>query len=154
MKTILPLLPKYREGKHIKGKSDFAEHPVYQTKWLKYGLTALKLDDLYEIPLVKDSYSQLFWWAYKDQHVEGERFNSESGQNYPYLVWAEDNFHGEKRGLISNRDYPLSWEAHASQANYHGMAVISEEYVKQKVSAPHTWHAAEMFLYLLKLRRS
>ncbi len=150
VKTILDLLPKYKEGTHIKGRSDFAEHPVYQTKWLKYSLNALKLNDPYEIPLVKDSYSPLFWWAYQDAYVKGEGFNKESTQNWPYLVWAEDHFHGEKRGLVGNRDYPLSWEAHASQANYNGMSVLSQAYVDQKLSVPHTWHASEMFLYLLK----
>ncbi len=29
------------EGRHIRGRSDFAEHPVYQTKWAKYGLRHL-----------------------------------------------------------------------------------------------------------------
>lgn len=150
VKTILEMLPKYHEGKHIKGRSDFAEHPVYQTKWLKHGLAGLKINDPYEIPEVKDSYSPLFWWAYKDKHVNNDRFSNENGQLYPYLVWAQDNFYGERRGVISNRDYPLSWETKASQANYNGMLALSQAYVDQKTSAPHTWHAAEMFLLLLK----
>lgn len=39
---VLAELPRWEaaEGgaKHIKGRSDFAAHPVYQTKWLKFGL--------------------------------------------------------------------------------------------------------------------
>jgi len=45
--------------------------------------------------------------------------------------------------------YPITWEAHASQANYEGMALISQEYVDRRICAPHAWHAAEMFLYFL-----
>lgn len=28
--------------------------------------------------------------------------------------------------------------------------MVSDAYVKEKIGAPHTWHAAEMFLYLLE----
>ncbi len=39
---VLAELPRFEregpQGKYIVGKSDFAEHPVYQTKWLMYGL--------------------------------------------------------------------------------------------------------------------
>ena len=70
---------------------------------------------------------------------------------YPYLGWACDNFHGKKTSPVSNRDYPLTWEIEASQADYKGMAMIDEKYVAAKNSSPHTWHASEVFLYLLKL---
>jgi len=30
------------------------------------------------------------------------------------------------------------------------MKVVSPEYVKARTCAPHTWHAAEAFLYLLE----
>ena len=78
--------------------------------------------------------------------MDTRRFNS---PDYPYLDWAWDHFYGENAGLIGSRDYPLSWEAKASQAHYDGMAVLSQEYTDQKICVPHTWHAAEMFLYLL-----
>jgi hypothetical protein len=45
--------------------------------------------------------------------------------------------------------YPLTWEARASQANYEGMKLVSKEYTERRICAPHSWHAAEMFLYLL-----
>jgi len=147
---ILSELPKFeqqRDGvKFIKGRSDFSEHPVYQTKWLKIGLRALGLPDGYTVPQQKDSYSALFWMDYKDAYVPGD---ANDRGNYPYLGWACDHFHGQKKSPISNRDYPLTWEAKASQANYEKLNELSSEYVKQKISAPHTWHAAEVFLYLL-----
>lgn len=149
---ILETLPKFAEGKHLAGRRDFSSHPVYITKWAKFGLKSLNLPDLYEIPEVKDSYSSLFWWDYKDQHVDSGRFGIDDNQNWPYLVWAEDHFYNEKKGWVSNQDYPLSWESNASQANYLGMKILGQVYVDQKLSVPHTWHAAEMFLYLLNKR--
>ncbi|MEJ7589316.1 MAG: hypothetical protein WKI04_17300 [Ferruginibacter sp.] len=51
---------------------------------------------------------------------------------------------------MSERSYPLSWEAYASDAYYPGMKVIDEKLVSMKLSMPHTWHAGEMFLLLIK----
>ncbi len=76
------------EGKYIKGRSDFSEKPVYQTKWLKYGLKALSLPDDYVIPNVEDNYSALFWLDYKDK--EGKK-DANDKNNYPYLGWAVRN---------------------------------------------------------------
>lgn len=145
--TILESLPQFEHGQSINGRSDFAEYPVYQTKWAKFGLQALGLPDPYIIPPVQDTYSPLVWWLFSDQHVDSQRFNS---PDYPYLDWAWDHFYGEQGGPLSNRDYPLSWEAKASQADYDGMALLSKAYTDQKLCVPHTWHAAEMFLYLLE----
>lgn len=138
-------------GKFIKGRSDFADHPVYQTKWLKYGLRALGLPDPYEIPAVADSYSALFWMDYRERHVKGKDADDKGA--YPYLGWACDQFHGAKRSPIGDRDYPLTWEQRASQANYAGLTSLDPVYVTQKLSAPHTWHAAEVFLYILNLNK-
>lgn len=181
VKTILKTVPEFRAGSHIVGITDGAEHPVYQTKWLKYGLARLGearplstgrrgtgsqpgceclagsqdslrlLEDPYEIPSVFDPYSALFWMDYKEQHVHGPRFGERSRERYPYLGWAEDHFFGEPPGEIgSGLDYPLTWESCASEADYPSMSVVSDEYVRRKMCAPHTWHAAEMFLYLLE----
>jgi hypothetical protein len=89
---------------------------------------------------------------YRTAYVPGH--DADDRVNYPYLGWACDHFHGERRSPISDRDYPLTWEAEASQARYQGMALVSEEYVKRKLSAPHTWHAAEVFLYLFESKRT
>lgn len=149
--AVLRELPKWEvaspEGIYIKGRSDFAEHPVYQTKWLKFGLRALGLPDKYIIPKLRDSYSSLFWMDYREAHVPGAEATDR--EKYPYLGWATDHFQNKKLSPISNRDYPLTWETDASQANYAGMNLVDPLFAKHKTSAPHTWHAAEIFLYLL-----
>lgn len=135
-------------GKYILGRSDFNDHPVYQTKWLKYGLRALGLPDPYTVPKVVDGYSALFWMDYRDQHVPGK--DSDDRGAYPYLGWACDHFHGTKRSPLSNRDYPLTWEQKASEANYDGLKRLHPVFAEKKISPPHTWHAAEAFLWLLE----
>jgi hypothetical protein len=141
-----------RKDRHIAGMSDFQPHPVYQTKWLKYGLRALKLDDSWEIPTEYDSYSSLFWMDYKDAHVPGKTFSERDAGYYPYLAWAQANFLDAPPPMhLLGERFPLTWEAQASQANYSAMAAISEEYVDWKLCAPHAWHAAEVFLYLHRL---
>lgn len=136
------------KGLWIEGRSDFALHPVYQTKWAKFGLASLELKDPYVVPQVTDSYAALFWWAYKaDDKPKQPLLASEK---YPYLGWAADHYAGRKGGKLSDRDYPLTWEAEASQARYAGMKRIDPEYARRRVRAPHTWHAAEAFLCLLE----
>ena len=142
---------KNDQGKYIQGRSDFAEKPVYQTKFLKWGLKKMGLPDDYIIPDVQDDYATLFWWDYKESHRPGTVDADDHVKNdyYPYLGWAADHFHGLKRNPVSNRDYPLTWEINASQANYEGMRIINSQYTVQRNATPHTWHAAEIFLYLL-----
>jgi hypothetical protein len=148
---VLAEVPRFEKtdatGKYILGRSDFADHPVYQTKWLKYGLRALGLPDPYIIPKIADSYSALFWMDYRAQHIAGK--DSDDRGPYPYLGWACDHFHGTKKSPLSNRDYPLTWEAKASEANYGGLKIIAPTFAEKKISPPHTWHAAEAFLVLL-----
>ena len=148
---VLAELPRFEKndaaGKHIRGRSDFGEHPVYQTKWLKYGLRALGLPDPYVVPKVEDGYSALFWMDYRDQHVAGK--DSDDRGRYPYLGWACDHFYGTKKSPLSNRDYPLTWEAQASEAHYDGLKIIAPVLAEKKIAPPHTWHAAEAFLLLL-----
>ena len=148
---VLAEVPRFEKtdttGKYILGRSDFADHPVYQTKWLKYGLRALGLPDPYVIPKVADSYSALFWMDFRDQHVAGSDSNDRGP--YPYLGWACDHFHGTKKSPLSNRDYPLTWEQKASEANYNGLKILAPIFAEKRISPPHTWHAAEAFLVLL-----
>ena len=150
VEKVLAEIPRFEKtdatGKYILGRSDFSDHPVYQTKWLKYGLRALGLPDPYVIPKVADGYSALFWMDYRDQHVAGK--DSDDRGAYPYLGWACDHFHNTKKSPLSNRDYPLTWEQNASEANYGGLKLISPELVEKRISLPHTWHAAEAFLLL------
>lgn len=152
---VLDSVKRFRKEDYIVGKTDYAEHPVFQTKWIKYGLKSLGLPDPYVIPKEYDSYSSLFWWDYKDAHVPGKRFAEKDSDNYPYLVWAEDHFYSragavEQRGIVGDLDYPLSWEQNASDAHYPGLTVLDKGLVKQKLAFPHTWHAAEMFLSLME----
>lgn len=146
---VLDTIPEFQKGKHLDGSTDFSKHPVYQTKWLKFGIRALELEDPYEIPEVFDSYSVLFWMDFKTEHVQGRTFSKKGVANYPYLGWAEAHFHGWPAPMSVEEKYPLTWEAHASQAKYDGMKLVSKEYTGRKICAPHSWHAAEMFLYLL-----
>jgi hypothetical protein len=154
--TVLAELPRFErvgpQGRFIQGRTDFAEHPVYQTKWLKFGLRALGLPDPYGVPSVPDSYSALFWMDYRDLHTPGR--DAEDRDDYPYLGWACDHFYRTKKSPISNRDYPLTWERNASQANYAGLRVLDPAYADQRLAAPHTWHAAEVFLYVLEEERA
>lgn len=149
---VLGELPRFErtgpQGRFIRGRTDFAEHPVYQTKWLKFGLQALGLPDPYVVPAVADSYSALFWMDFRTQHTPGQ--DASDRTNYPYLGWACDHFYGTKKSPISNRDYPLTWEARASQANYERLRRLDPVYAEQKLAAPHAWHAAEVFLYVLE----
>ena len=74
---ILRELPKCEvhsdQGLYLKGRSDFAEHAVYQTKWAEFGLRSLGLNDPYTIPAIADSYSSLFWMDYRDRHAARQR---------------------------------------------------------------------------------
>ncbi len=142
----LAALKTFEKGTYVEGRSDFAAHPVYQTEWAKFGLRALKLFDPYTVPAVPDTYAQLFWWDTAGV-VPGQKLTESA--YYPYLTWAGSHTLGVKRGLLGDRDYPLTWEAKASQADYSKLAVIDPEYARLKLSAPHTWHAAEAFLMLL-----
>jgi hypothetical protein len=147
--TVLERVGDFRRDRHIVGPTDGAEHPVYQTKWLKLGLRALGLDDPHVVPSLRDSYSALFWMNFREEHVEGPPFSPEAGELYPYLAWAEAHFHRWDPPMhLCNPTYPHTWEAHASQADYARMGIVNGEYTIQRLAAPHTWHAAEVFLYL------
>ena len=97
-----------------------------------------------------NEYSAFFWMDFREDQVDGPPFSEKAKEFCPYLGWAEAHFHGWPPPMeYSSHEYPVTWEAHASQADYDGMALISEDYVNQKVCAPHAWHSAEMFLYLV-----
>ncbi len=147
---ILDLLPRYTRGKSLTGRTDFGEHPVYQTQWIRLGLASLGLDDPYEVPEVEDAYASLCWWA-NDKRASD--ITTDPSLDYPYLTWAADHFTSRQDGPVGSQDYPLTWEANASQADYPGMARISPAYADQWLCAPHTWHAAEMFLALIEQGR-
>ena len=64
-----------------------------------------------------------------------------------------DNLHLIKSWITDLRepfDRNNGGEAKASQARYSGMDRVAPVYAEQKICTPHTWHAAEAFLYLLE----
>lgn len=135
----------------LTGKTDFSEHPVYSTKWMKLGLDALGLDSSWlNVPDSGESYAKLFWM---DGHQETY---TEVGYNekYPYLTWAAIH----SAGLPVPEDriapvYPMSLEIRASQADYPSEAPFFPALAENRCSAPHTWHASEMFLYLINFKK-
>ena len=97
---------------------------------------------------MKDSYATLFWWDYKNLDIKNQLILRDD--NYPYLQWAANHYINKKQGLIGNQDYPLTWEAQASAADYSGINIISPAYAKLNIAAMHSWHAAEAFLSLIE----
>ncbi|MFO7959161.1 MAG: hypothetical protein R6X33_18905 [Candidatus Brocadiia bacterium] len=85
---------------------------------------------------------------FRDEHVAGDPFPKRMRELYTYLGVAEAHFHGRPVELPAPHNYPLTWEGRASEADYAGMSVVCEEYVERRIAAPHTWHAAELFLYI------
>ena len=45
----------------------------------------------------------------------------------------------------------MTWEAHASEADYEAIRPVDSRWADAKICYPHTWHAAEMFLLLYDL---
>jgi hypothetical protein len=118
--------------KYISGITDGSHHPVYQTRWLKFGLRALGLDDsMYEIPQIYDDYEALMWFdglESPNNNID-ELSNNTIKRNdevYPYLKIARYHFY-KKKTDINYKKYPITYE---SKLQLHG------------------WHAAELLLYL------
>ena len=153
VQMALDSVRRFRKDNYILGNTDNAEHPVFQTNWLKYGLQSLGLPDPYTVPKLHDGYSSLCWWNLKDQQLTGKRVTDNLSTNDPYLAWAEDHFAErsgvpEKQGMVGNLDYPLTWEQNARNAHYPGMTVLDMGLAKQKLAFPYAPQAAEMFLLL------
>ena len=137
----------------LDGLTDYGPHPVYQTKWLKWGLEKLGMEEesaRWAIPEIEDSYDHLFWWAYNDIRLNPDKRYFGHTENYPYLTWAENHALGlpPPLDLLGDR-FPMTWEREASQARYLNMEILDPELRKQHSSPPHTWHGAEAFLYLI-----
>jgi len=153
-----PLIPRILEeakmvthNGHLTGLTDSGQHPVYQRKWMKLGLQRLGLQDDYQVPDVVDGYAGLCWWDKADIYLP-EAGHLANNQHYPYLTWAEAHFLNAPPPLhLAGSSFPLTWEARASQADYQGMRCINPIYSTNRICMPHTWHAAEMFLYLIEL---
>lgn len=143
---------KISSVKFIDGQTDSIYTPVYANKWLKFGLKSLTMKDEYSIPFVEDSYSALVWWAFRSYYKTGTK-DTCNKSNQPYFGWACDHFHGDINSPVSNYDYPLTWEKDIKSVNYTPLKKLDNALVEAHIASPNSWHAAEMFLYLLELKR-
>ena len=147
VKPVLKAVQELVRGDHIIGLSDGAEHPVYQTSWLKFGLQALGLDDRFRIPQQADPLGALFWPAFRDSIPDdGSRFQNSV---HPAFTWASDHSFDAHHGVLGDRDFPLTWGPAHGIGKDSRMADISDDYPRKQQVAPHVWHAAEVFLRLL-----
>ena len=124
---------------------------TYGQGMVVFGLKAMSLPDYLSIPEVEDSYATLCWWNDRLRaKLPATRFHQEADK-YPYLAWAEAHFLKLPPPMpLAGTSFPLSWEADASQARYGGMMIVDPAFTDGRLCAPHAWHAAEMFLYLLE----
>ena len=147
---VLEQAEGFRCTDYICGRTDGAEHPVYQTKWMKFGLKSLGLPDAWHLPPSYDPYAPVFWFDYRDIAAGGPPFTEKIKESLPHLAWAEAHFHGWDPPMpLATRGYPLSWEVHGERDTPYGMGLVAPEFVDRRVSAPQARHAAEMLLYFL-----
>ncbi len=150
---IMDEADNFDKGGYIEGRTDLQPHAVFQTKWLKFGLKALQLPDKYKIPTAYDSYSSLFWFDFKQEYVKGEQFDDNVALISPHYSWAEDHFFKQAKGPISLKDYPLTWEAEATEVNYSKLGLIDQTLVDVRISPTNAWQAAEILLLLLQEKK-
>lgn len=117
---------------YICGITDYEEHPVYQTRWLKFGLESLGLTEesaKYSVPDAYDSYAALCWFDGLGEIGSDMReldWAKENDTLFPYLRIAKLHFY-KIRTAIDYETYPYTYEA------------------ENKL---HSWHAAELLLYM------
>lgn len=120
--------------RYISGITDGSYMPLYQTRWLKFGMKSLGLDDSkYVIPDVEEQYAALMWFdGYGDIGAIGreELIDNWNDEVYPYLRFAKLHFYKEKVDITCNK-FPCT-----------------NELVEDFVLELHGWHAAEVLLYL------
>jgi hypothetical protein len=143
---------RFRRGDHIAGLTDGSKRAAYQTIWLKTGLQALNLPDPYVIPWRSDHYRSLAWWMPDGGLPFPLRFGSELSHQAPYLAWAEAHYWQSAPPTLPPEDaFPQSWEVNGAAADFRKMAAISKPWAQARFAGPHGWHAAEAFLYFLKV---
>ena len=138
----------------LTGKTDFNNHEIYSTLWLLFGLKELGIENNYfTAPERFDSYARMFWMD-RTGVERTTHYENKYDWLYPYLWWAVKHFENEPidENLLEI-SYPMSWEKQASQADYNGIRQLSNVYADNNYSAPHTWHGAEMFLYLIEMEK-
>lgn len=137
----------------LEGTVDGRRHAVYAACWLRLGLEACGLDASWvPVPDEYDDYGPLFWMRREWVGPKAASTTVEYDGRYPYLWWAKAHFHRlEVPAPVPTPGRPMSWESHASEARYEAIASIAPEWAATRFAAPHTWHAAEMFLLLAGL---
>ena len=154
VEKILAEAKRITQNGVLTGLTDFNNHQIYSTLWLSFAAKRLGIDlDFINIPKEFDSYARMFWMDTEQVERETEYAN-EYTWLYPYLWWAVKHF--EKEPIDEKYleiTYPMSWEKEASQANYEGIRQLSKNYADNKFSGPHTWHASEMYLYLIEMEK-
>ena len=147
------------EHKFLVGITDGVPNSEYATQILKLALAKSGLSDNYTSSPTPGIYKDLCWFKNMQPGQREttwrptELIRDERDFPYPYPQWARAHYYDDFKAPMSATDYPLSWEAFASQAHYEGMAVISSKAVKQNICYPHLWAAAEMFLKLYQYKR-
>ena len=138
----------------LTGLTDYNHHEIYSTLWLKLALSRLGIDTSFiKIPNEFDSYARMFWLD-KSEVETKTPFENKYDEFYPYLSWAVWHFNLDKvDDKYLSLKYPMSHEINASEAAYEDIAPLSVEYAKGKCASPHSWHAAEMFMYLLEMKK-
>ena len=138
----------------LTGLTDYGHHEIYSTLWLKLAYERLDIStENIKIPNKFDSYARMFWMDKKDVETDTP-YENEYCEKYPYLSWATYHFNNDviDESLLEIK-YPMSWEIQASEAIYPDIASLSQNFADNKCGSPHSWHAAEMFLYLIEIKQ-
>lgn len=148
----------YNGKKFITSITDGQQNDYYATAFLKYALSRnnLGLKDDYELPHYGGAYKSLTWFYSKASIIEKVKHyikkiieeRKVGHDDYPYLSIASAHYYGDPSIQISMASYPLSWETNGSLAKIEKMYKIDPMAKENHSCYPHTWTAAEMFLYL------
>lgn len=105
------------------------------------------------------AYKYLSWFTSKPVWYEQLKrkivtLKSSQGESpFPYLQWAVSHSFADWNVPMSSDTYPLSWEQYGAKASFDMMRRIAPDAPEHKICFPHTWTAAEMFLYLYTFER-
>ena len=151
VEEIVKEADRISENGLLTGLTDYSHHEIYATLWLKLAYERLNIDtSSIKIPKGFDSYARMFWMDKNDVETNTP-YDNQYCENYPYLSWAVYHFNNDEvdEKLLEIK-YPMSWEICASEAIYPNIASLSQNFADNKCASPHSWHAAEMFMYLIE----
>lgn len=145
-------------GKYISSITDGQQNDYYATAFLKYAISRknMGLKDDYVLPSTGTVYKSLTWFYQKSSIGDKIKYEikkiiqkSKRGHDiFPYLSVATAHYYGDPSIPISQSSYPLSWETGGGLAEIGNMYRIDPMTKENKSCYPHTWTAAELFLYL------